>query len=120
MKAFDQFHDGYFDGLTIEGTSVNVHLRTYQDERYLIEAKDVVALIASEFTFGNIIFDVLLHAGEEITLQNIIEVHAINDQNQALKMLDKARRQNLVLLEINPTCGAYCRLLAHSINLVTR
>jgi hypothetical protein len=58
VTNYSEFHDGFFDGLLIEGKSVSILLSTYKREQFVIELSEVVALSASDIKAGNIIFEV--------------------------------------------------------------
>ena len=124
MKNYDQFHDGSLDGLLIEQTSVQVFLSTDGKEPFVLAVDGVVALTAEGFRAGNIIFEVLTKHGPELTLQDITDVYglAVTDsrQEQAQKFLENARERGLIVLEINPSYGASCIILAESVNLLRR
>ncbi|HWZ43513.1 MAG TPA: hypothetical protein VNW97_08540 [Candidatus Saccharimonadales bacterium] len=120
MKNHDQFHDGVLEGLWIDGTIVHVFLSTLKKERFTAVAEGVVALAANGFRAGNIIFEVLTRGHEEIVSSDIAELYDLQDgpqgENQGMKLLEKAQHEGLTLLEINPSYGGTCLVLAHSIN----
>jgi hypothetical protein len=124
MTNYNQFHDGWLDGLLIDQKSVQVFLSTEEKQPFVIAAGGVVALSADGFKAGNIIFEVLTKQQDELTLQDITESYGlsveINDQEQAQKLLEKARERGLTVLQINPSYGATCILLAESIDLLPR
>ena len=124
MTNYDQFHDGWLDGLLIEHASVQVFVSTEEKQSYVIAASGVVALSADGFKAGNIIFEVLTKQQDDLTLQDITESYGlsaeINDREQAQKLLGKARERGLTVLQINPSYGATCILLAESIDLLPR
>jgi hypothetical protein len=124
MKNYDQFHDGSLDGLLIDQASVQVFLSTEEKQAFVVVADGVVALAADGFKAGNIIFEVLVRQDEELTLQDVTEVYGlpagVSGEDQAQKLLEKARGQNLIILEINPSYGATCLVLAKSVDLLHR
>ena len=79
-------------------------------------------MAADGFNAGNIILDVLTRQDEELTLQDISEVYRMESsgESQSLRLLAKAREQRLVFLEISPSYGATCLVLAESIALIPR
>lgn len=124
MKNYGQFHDGWLDGLLIEQASVQVFISTEEKQPFVIVAGGVVALSANGFKAGNIIFEVLTKQQDELTLQDIRESYGLSaeasDQEQAQKLLEKTRERRLTVLQINPSYGASCILLAESIDLLPR
>ena len=121
MKKYVEFHDGFLDGLLLDGPNASVFLSTYQKEHFVLEASDVAAVDAGIFKEGNIIFEVLVHGCEELTLEQMIAVHGpMSDYglpDQAQRWLAKAQQGGLTLLEINPSYGATCLVLARTIDL---
>jgi len=124
MKNYDQFHDGWLDGVLIEQASVQVFISTEEKQPFVIVAEGVTALSADGFKSGNIIFEVLTKAGDELTVRDIAASYGlsedVNGQEQAQKLLGKALERGLTVLQINPSYGATCILLAESIDLLPR
>jgi hypothetical protein len=120
MKEFDQFHDGYLDGLLIQGGDVHLFLRTEGGQKFVVEASGVSSLRVDGFRQGNIILDVLIRSGDEITVHDIIGLYEFKEEAKALTKLEEVRRKNLVVLEINPSYGATCTISAESVELVPR
>jgi hypothetical protein len=122
MKNYDQFHDGWLDGLLINQKSVQVFLSTEERMPFVVVADGVVALAADGFKAGNIVFEVVTRQKEELTLQDITRAYALAEgaTDQGEKLLVKALEQNLIVLEINPSYGATCILLAESVDLIHR
>jgi hypothetical protein len=120
MKNFDQFHDGFLDGLLIQGANVHVFLCTDNREEFALELRGVLSLKADGFRKGNIIFDVLVRDGEDLTFHDIMNFFEFKDEVKALQRLEETRRKNLVVLEINPSYGASCIILAESVELLPR
>jgi hypothetical protein len=120
VKNYSEFHDGSFDGLLLEDSVTHVFVRTPQKERFVIEASNVASLTAGEFKEGNIVFDVLIHSSDELTLESISGVYGVSgicDSIQAQRQLERARQNGLSLLEIGSSYGATCLLLAQSFEL---
>lgn len=121
VKKYVEFHDGLLDGLLIDGPSACVFLSTDEKEHFVLEASDVAAIDAGTFKEGNIIFDVLIYGCDELTPEQMIAVHGPMSEyglpDQAQRWLAKARQDGLKLLEINPSYGAACLVLAHTIDL---
>ena len=72
------------------------------------------------FRQGNIIFDVLVRYGKEVTLHDIVTIYEFKDEDKARVKLEETVQKNLVLLEINPSYGVTCTVLAESIDLSPR
>lgn len=122
MKNYDQFHDGWLDGLLINQKSVQVFLSTEERMAFVVVANGVVALAADGFRAGNIVFEVVTRQKEELTLKDITRAYVLAEgaTDQGEKLLVKALEQNLIVLEINPSYGATCILLAESVDLIYR
>ncbi len=123
MRGYEQFHDGYFEGLRIEDQTVHVYLRTMEKERFAAVANGVVALDANGFRAGNIVLSVSIRNNEEIVLADIQELYDLRDgpagDDQGKNLLAKARQEKLTLLEVVPSYGASCLVLAKSVDFVT-
>jgi hypothetical protein len=124
MKNHHQFHDGRLDGVLLDQKSVKLFLRTEQKEPFILLVRGVIAMAVDGFRAGNIIFDVLLRQGDELTLEDMTDVHALipgpRGEEQARKFLEQARERKLIIVEINPSYGATCRVLAESAELLSR
>lgn len=124
MKSYSEFHDGFFDGLLLEEKSAYIFVSTENRELFVIEVLDVVALSASDIKAGNIVYEVLTRSGVELTLEDIIAVKGpfpeTSEQSFSQKGLAQALEENLTLLEINPSYGATCIVLARSVRLCKR
>lgn len=122
MKHYDQFHDGWLDGLLIEDKTVRLFLSTEEKLPFTFLANGVLALSGSGFKAGNIIFDVISRQADELTHGEIVSVYGIEGVtavDEAQKLLDRARDRNLIILEISPSYGASCMILAESIELLS-
>ena len=124
LKKYVEFHDGFLDGLLLEEAAAHVFVSTAEKEHFVLELSGVAAVDAGTFKEGNIIFDVLIYSCDELTLEQMIAVHGPMSEyglpDQAQRWLTKAQQGELVLLEINPSYGATCRVLARTINLLDR
>ena len=120
MRKFDQFHDEYLRGLLIESTTVHVFLSTEDGKKFDIEVRGVLSLKLDGFREGNIIYEVLVREPEEITLQDMMNFYEFRDAANAIKKLEETRKKDLVILEINPSYGATCIILAASVELLPR
>jgi hypothetical protein len=120
MRELGQFHDGYFDGLQILGADVRVFLRAHGGQEFVLEVGGVLRLRVDGFREGNTILDVLIRNGDEIKVHDIIESYGFEEEANALTKLEELRHRNLVVLEINPSYGATCAILAKSVELLPR
>jgi hypothetical protein len=122
MKKYSEFHDGWFEGLWINDEAAHVFLSTEGRERFVVVAETVEALYADGIRAGNIILDVLLRDAAEVLLSDIQTLYQLPTgpvgETQGADLLEKARRGEGRLLEINPSYGASCLLLAGSIEIV--
>jgi hypothetical protein len=125
MKNYEQFHDGYLDGLLIEEMDAFIFLSTDEKERSVLIAGNVLALNATNFLKRNIIFDVVTRQDAELTAPDIRAVYGLqNPHNVAAenthveKILSDVHANGGILLEITPSYGASCLLLARSIELL--
>jgi hypothetical protein len=124
MKNFGEFHDGSFEGLWIDGKTAHVFLATEGREQFTVVAEGVAALAVDGVKAGNILFDVLERGAEEILLQDIQTLYALQEgpagETQGANLLEKARLQGWKILEVNPSYGASCLVLASSLNVLGR
>jgi|HubBroStandDraft_2_1064218.scaffolds.fasta_scaffold398230_2 hypothetical protein len=124
MKKYGDFHDGFLDGLWVDGSIAHVYLRTLENEASTLVGTDVAALTLTDFKQGNIIFDVIVRGSDEICLDDIRWLYLLPEgevgENQALELLAKAHDERLSVLEITPSYGAVCMILARSFDLMTR
>jgi hypothetical protein len=124
MTNYDQFHDGSLDGFLIEGALVRVFVSTEQKQAFALEVRGVVAMTAEGFRAGNIIFEVTVRRADELALEDVIQTYGLQPsaagETQARELLDKAKEKGLSLLEINPSYGGQCLVLAQSVELAPR
>lgn len=124
MKNYGEFHDGAFEGLWIDGKTAHVFLATEGRERFVFIAEGVIALAVDGFKGGNIIFEALERGPEEVSYQDIQALYALQDgpsgEAQGANLMAKARLQGSRILEINPSYGASCLILAGSLELLSR
>lgn len=121
MKNYGEFHDGWFEGLWINGETVHMFLSTEGRKRFVIVAEGVDALSVDGIRAGNIILDVSMRDSEEVLpsdIQILYQLPASHiGETQGADLLQKARLGEGTLLEINPSYGASCLVLARSIGL---
>jgi hypothetical protein len=121
MKTYSEFHDGFFEGIRTDkdGKVTHVYLSTDRNVRTTAVLNGVVKLKAEGFEEGNIIFDVSTRQSGEITLADIAELYNLDSTHEPKswenELMDKIRDQHLQILEVNPSYGDQCLILAQTI-----
>jgi len=113
------FHDGHFDGFWI-GSNKELHLflRTNHGESFTIALRGVDALTLSEIKQGNIIFDIVLRSGEQLTGSDIEELFGVEAGTSHTSALLKTKSgMGLQVLEINASYGAHGLVLFQTIDV---
>jgi hypothetical protein len=122
MNDYDNSHDGDLEGVWVDQSTAYVFLSTVMKERFAVVADGVVALTVTNFKQGNLIFEVSVRGHEELTMDDIAALYGLREgkdgEEQAAKLQVKARQERLSILEIIPSYGATCLLLAHSIKII--
>jgi len=125
MKGYDQFHDGYFEGIWIpaKGTA-HVYLATSDRQRSTAVLTGVVMVKVTGFKEGNIIFDVGIRCAHDPTPDEIANLYDLKPGHEPaaweLQLLDKVRNESLCLFEINCSYGGECLILAESVELLSQ
>jgi hypothetical protein len=118
-----KFHDGFVDGFLLRGTQAIVFLRTQGNEAFALVADDVAKMRVDSLMEGNIIFDIVMRQGHELTMSDV-DVYGFVagplGEKQASEKLEWLRTENRVALEINPSYGCECFLIARAVTLVPR
>jgi len=124
LKKYPEFHDGFLDGVFLDGSAAYIFLSTDRAELFVFEATQVDSLNIADFRKGNIIFEVLCHSANELSIEMIEAVKGgfpeVSRSHFAKRALELALEKNLVLLEINTSYGATCLVLASSFSLRPR
>jgi len=122
MKTYHEFHDGWFEGLWIDGPRAHVYLSTIEKERFTIVAEGVVGLSVDDIKTGNIILEVLTRTHEELSEHDVATLRELQmiDKSKENIPLERAHQQKLMILEINPSYGGSCLILARSFDLIRR
>ncbi len=125
MKEYEQFHDGYFEGIWIPGQgTAYVHLATSDRQRSTAVLRGVVMVKITGFKEGNIILDVGTRGGTEPTLEDIATLYDLKPDHEPasweLQLLEKIRKESLCLFEINCSYGGECLILAESVELLSQ
>ncbi|MGA2048717.1 MAG: hypothetical protein ABSG96_13535 [Terracidiphilus sp.] len=122
MKEYNEFHDGWFEGLWIEGETAYVFLATHEHERFVFCADGVAELTVDGVKSSNIIFEVLVRDPDEVVLQDLKTLYPLRGDSaaeaQAANLFEKVRLQKWRIQEINPSYGAGCLILASSFDLL--
>jgi hypothetical protein len=124
MNAYgSKFHDGFVDGFLIREPQVIVFIRTYDNKAFALVADDVTRMRVDGLLQGNIIFDIVVRQGQELTRSDIdVYGFAANSDGEKLAndKLERLRIENRVALEINPSYGCECFLIAQAVTLIPR
>jgi hypothetical protein len=124
MKKYSEFHDGWFEGLWIDGKTTHVFLATEGREQFVFVVDGVAELSVDGVKSGNIIFEVLTRGPEEALLRDIQDLYKLQTGSageiQAANLMEKVRLHGWKILEINPSYGASCLILANSLELFSR
>jgi hypothetical protein len=122
MNDYGNFHDGVLEGVWVDDSTAYVFLSTLMKERFAVVAEGIVALTVTNFKKGNLIFEVVARGHEELTMDDIAALYDLREgkegEEQSAKLLAKARQERLSILDISPSYGATCLLLAHSIKII--
>ena len=124
MNAYNsKFHDGFVDGFLIREPQVIIFIRTDGDEAFALIADDVTRMRVDSFLQGNIIFDIVIRHGNELTRSDV-DVYGFaadaNGERLANDKLERLRKEDRVVLEINPSYGCECFLIAQTVTLIPR
>ena len=124
MTAYDsKFHDGFVDGFVIREQKVMIFIRTDENEAFALVADGVTRMRVDSLLQGNIIFDIVIRRGEDLTRGDVdIYGFAANadGERRASETLQQLRTENRLALEINPSYGCECSLIAHAVTLMPR
>jgi hypothetical protein len=123
VKSFEQFHDGFYNGLFIREDSVDIFVANYTKQRFVVSATEVAALVTTDIRAGNIIFDIVCRRGIEITLDDIREAHGFGDRPQdvshAQRAMAKAHEFDLSFLALSSSYGGTLAVFGKSFTLRT-
>jgi len=121
MKNYGALHDGSFEGLWLDEKSAHIFLATQKHDRHVIVARGVALLKADDVRQGNIIFDVLERAAADVSPSDLdVFLYESDDPSQSKTLWEKVQAEGLALLEISPSYGGTCIVLARSFDLLGR
>jgi hypothetical protein len=120
VKNLNQFHDGSLEGLLIEGGKVQIFLRTEERQAFVLELDGTLSLKADGFRQTSSIFDVLVREGDEVTCDDVLDLYGFTDESKARSKFEQLRGEKLIVVEINPSYGASCLILAGALELLSR
>jgi len=124
MNNYSIFHDGFVDGLLIGKESVTIFLSTSAKASYVLIADDVLRMRVDNFREGNIIYDVLTREGEELTVHDIESLYGMQSEAtgevNVRRVLERVVSERRIVLEINPSYGCQCLMLAQAFTLRPR
>lgn len=109
MTILPNLHDGFFDGVWLSADKgAHLFVRTVAGERSTIILTDVEALNICGLRAGNIIFDLVLIAPDNLTVRDIEQAYDLQNGKveMARQLLAKAQERGLSGLGINPSYGA--------------
>jgi hypothetical protein len=102
VKSFEQFHDGFYNGLFIREGSVDIFVANHLKQRFVVSATEVAALASTDIRAGNIIFDFVCRSGIEIKFDDIREAHRFGDRPQACWSHPRRRRLDPGIVRRSP------------------
>jgi hypothetical protein len=124
MSAFNsKFHDGFVDGFLIRGPQVIIFVRTDSNEAFALVAGDVTRMRVDNLLQGNIIFDIVMRQGQELTRDDMDVYGFASDpigEKRVSDKLEQLKIENRIALEINPSYGCECFLIAQAVTLIPR
>lgn len=120
MKTFNEFHDGFVEGVLLDGTSAFVFLSTWKKDQFVMKLDDLLSLKMDDFRQGNILFDVLIREGNEVTGDDIESLFGFTEDTKAAEKLAEAHEDRNVVVEVNPSYGASLLAISKSISMVSR
>jgi hypothetical protein len=91
-----------------------LYLSTGQRESFALVLEGVQALVLNDVKAGNIILDLVIRKGAEITKSDIEQLYGVSDDSVTNNKLLIAVNGSFQLLEINPSYGAYGLILFQS------
>ena len=124
MNAYDSnFHDGFVDGVLIREPQGIVFIKTDDNEAFALLADGVTGMRVDSLPEGNIIFDIVIRRGNDLTRSDV-DIHGFaanaDGERRATEKLQQLRTEDQVALEINPSYGCECFLIAEAVILVPR
>jgi hypothetical protein len=125
MKEYEQFHDGYFEGIWIPAKgAAHVYLATSDRQRSTAVLNGVVMVRVTGFKEGNIILDVDTRNGTEANLGDITTLYDLKPNHEPatweIQLLERIKNKLLFLFEISSSYGGECLILAEAIDLLSR
>lgn len=120
MKNLNQFHDGAIEGFLLESRKVQIFLSTEERQRFVLELNGTLALKADGFRETSGIFEVLIRDSDELTYDDVLDIYEFTDENKARSKFEQMRGEKLIVVEINPSYGASCLILAGACELLSR
>lgn len=105
---FPNFHDGDFHGIRLEpDKTAIIFLRSAAKRPYILVLKGVERLALGGVKEGNIILDLVFRNASDATPADVVQLYDVDETwEQASKILDNLRKEELQILELNPSYGA--------------
>jgi hypothetical protein len=125
VQRYEQFHDGYFEGIWVpERGNAHVYLATSDRRRTTVVLEGVVMVRLTGFKGGNIILDVSIRNGAEPSIEDIAVLYDLTPDHSPepweRDLLQRVRQESLCLFEISSSYGGECLILAASVQLLSR
>jgi hypothetical protein len=102
---------------------VVVFIRTEGNEAFALVADDVTRMRVDSLLQGNIILDIVMRQGQDLTRSDV-DIYGFPASSDGEKLandeLERLRIENRVALEINPSYGCECFLIAQTVTLIPR
>ena len=100
-----------------------IFIRTEGNEAFALIADNVTRMRVDSLLQGNIIFDIVMRQGQELT-RGDVDVYGFAADSSGEKLatdtLERLRMENRIALEINPSYGCECFLIAQAVTLIPR
>jgi hypothetical protein len=117
------FHDGDLTGIAVKDDVVKLGLKTGDGQQFSMTLSETVAFVATDFQLGNIVFDIRLSTGTDITQDRLSALYpspypsAEKFHDAYGKAIDEKREEILIgkltLFELTSSYGcdivALCR-----------
>jgi hypothetical protein len=117
------FHDGFFDGVTLEEGVARLFLRTSNGEKFTLTCYGIEQMNIWDVRAGNIILDIEILGPAGLTvscIDELYEISSVDADTQRSRLLNSARERGLQALIMNASYGAECRLLFQRWEILSR
>ncbi|WP_428427118.1 hypothetical protein [Pararhizobium sp.] len=122
------FHDGGLTSIAVADDVVNLGLKTVDDQHFSLTLCDTVAFVANDFQLGNIVSDIRLSTGTDVTRDRLAALYPSPHQSAAKdfhdayrKAMDDKREEiligKLVLFELTSSYGCEIAALCKKVSI---